>query len=118
MLRRILLSIFLGFVFFQIAKAQVNFTLPGNSVPSNINYAEYFIDSDPGFGNATSIPLTSSTDFSVNNYSLNISSIASGVHRLYFRTRDNNGVWSLSNEQTFFKLYADVNTISIFVRRM
>ncbi|MEO9022509.1 MAG: T9SS type A sorting domain-containing protein [Ginsengibacter sp.] len=109
MLQRILLYIFLGFACFQITEAQVTFTLPANPGPNNINYAEYFIDADPGFGSGTSIPITSSTDITANNYSVNISTVASGVHRIYFRTRDTKGIWSISNVQTFFKLYANAN---------
>lgn len=107
MLRKIFYTVILLFIFSEIIQAQVSFNLPANATPSNINYSEYYIDTDPGFGSGTSIPLTSSTDVSANNVSVNINAVASGVHRIYFRTRDTKGTWSLTNVQTFFKLYPD-----------
>lgn len=105
MLRKIFYTVVLLFIFSEIIQAQISFNLPANSTPANINYAEYFIDTDPGIGSGVSIPLSSSTDVTVNNYSVNLSSINSGVHRIFFRTRDTKGVWSLTNMQTFFKLF-------------
>ena len=109
MLRRALLSIFLSCTFFQIIQAQVTISLPANPLSAPISYAEYFIDTDPGYGSGTPIPVTTFTDINVNNFSLNISSISAGVHRIYFRTKDVNGAWSMNNEKTFFKLFPNAN---------
>ena len=105
MLRKIFYTVSFLFIFSEIIQAQVSFTLPANATPANINYAEYFIDTDPGIGSGTSIPVTSSTDATVNNYSVNLSAITSGAHRIYFRTRDTKGAWSFTNVKTFFKLF-------------
>lgn len=105
MLRKIFYTVFLLFIFSGIIQAQVSFTLPSNATPASINYEEYFIDADPGIGSGTSIPVTSSTDATVNNYSVNLNAVTSGVHRIYFRTRDSKGAWSHTNVQTFFKLF-------------
>ncbi|MCO6498618.1 MAG: T9SS type A sorting domain-containing protein [Chitinophagaceae bacterium] len=107
MARKIFLIIFLEIAFFQIAKAQITFSLPSNASPAAIDYAEYFIDTDPGFGNGITIPVTSSTDATINNYLVDLNSVNPGAHRIYFRTRDVNGVWSLTNEKTFFKLFPE-----------
>lgn len=107
MLRKIFYTTVLLFIFSDIIKAQVSFNLPANAIPTNINYAEYFIDTDPGIGSGISIPVTSSTDVTVNNYSVNLGSVNSGVHRIYVRTRDTKGAWSLTNVQTFFKLFTN-----------
>ena len=112
MLRRILISIFIGCTFTQIVQAQVSITLPANANPAKINYAEYYIDTDPGYGSGTPISVNSSTDIYINNFSVNINSISTGVHRIYFRTKDVNGAWSLINEQTFVKLYPDAHIAS------
>ena len=102
MLRKIFYTVVLLFIFSEIIQAQVSFTLPANATPANISYVEYFIDTDPGFGSGTSISVVSSTDVSANNYAVNTSAIASGVHRIYFRAKDAKGGWSLTNVQTFF----------------
>jgi|GEM_PF-709007 len=107
MLRKIFFTTVLLLTFSEIIQAQASFNLPANATPANINYAEYFIDTDPGIGNGISIPVTSSTDVTVNNYPVNLSSVNSGVHRIYVRTRDTKGAWSLTNAQTFFKLFTN-----------
>ncbi|WP_374755962.1 Ig-like domain-containing protein, partial [Emticicia agri] len=70
-----------------------------DALPSNINLAnitrlEYFIDTDPGEGNGTNIPVTASS--SVNNIPLlvNMSGLSQGTHFLEIRARDADGKWS------------------------
>ncbi|MFT4062584.1 MAG: T9SS type A sorting domain-containing protein [Edaphocola sp.] len=76
--------------------APMNFPLPANAAAANVSAAEYFIDTDPGFGSGTSIATTGG--------SVDISSLATGVHRIYVRTKNANGNWSLTNVATFFIL--------------
>lgn len=67
----------------------------------NITAAEYFIDNDPGFGNAIPValnPATNLPDFIIN---VNITNLAAGDHRLYIRSRDTEGKWSITNIYTF-----------------
>lgn len=59
--------------------------------------AEYFIDTDPGLGNATKIDLGSALDISSQNIAINVTGLAAGVHRFYIRSRIANGKWSLTN---------------------
>ena len=82
----------------QFLKTTVVIT-PSATIP-NIVKAEYFIDTDPGFNSGVNIPLTAGT--SINNLSatINLTSLALGTHRVYIRTKDANGVWSMVNIQT------------------
>jgi len=62
---------------------------------------EYFIDTDPGFGNATPINVPDNTG-DINNYSVNLAlsgSLTIGTHYLYIRSRQN--PWSISNVVPF-----------------
>ncbi len=68
----------------------------------NITEAEYYFDTDPGFGNATPVSLTAGQDIVI-NFSGDISTLANGLHRLFVRTRDGNGKWSLTSQQLFYK---------------
>jgi hypothetical protein len=72
------------------------------STLSNITKAEYFIDTDPGFGNATDIPLSAGTDISF-SFNPSIASVSNGLHRLFVRTQDAAGKWSLTTQQLFYK---------------
>lgn len=76
---------------------------PPGSPPRTVVKAEYFFDADPGIGNATAINLTPSTDIS--NFSANFpltgSALTNGFHRLYIRTQDNLGRWSLTQSALF-----------------
>ena len=66
-----------------------------SSPAQNIVQVEYFIDTDLGVGNNTLVNVNPSTDSS---YSLNINlaSYLPGYHKLYIRTKDSNGNWSLT----------------------
>jgi Secretion system C-terminal sorting domain len=69
--------------------------------PQNIIKAEYFFDADPGFGNGTDIPVTAAT--TINNLvaSVNTTGLSNGIHRLFIRTRNNEGSWSMVTSSDF-----------------
>ncbi len=67
-----------------------------------INKAEYFIDSDPGFGLATQIPVsTPSKDVSL-SFLVNSSVLSQGFHMMVLRARDDKGLWSTTRQQSFY----------------
>jgi hypothetical protein len=66
-----------------------------------INYAEYFFDNDPGLGNATPISITQANTID-KDFSIPTSSLSTGIHRLYVRTRSATGEWSLCNYRTIY----------------
>ncbi len=68
-----------------------------------INKMEYFIDADPGFGSGTNVSITSATTINGFVFSPDISLLPVGLHQLFVRTRNNNGKWSLSIPQLFYK---------------
>jgi hypothetical protein len=69
-----------------------------NRVPAaNINFAEYFIDDDPGFGNGTAISFTPSTEVADLTFQVNIENLPKSDHVFFIRSRDANGIWSLTN---------------------
>ncbi len=74
----------------------------------DITGLEYFIDVDPGFGKANNIVVTSPGDHVVQPFTVDISQIGSGVHRLYVRARNSDGKWSITQSNTFVK--ADIST--------
>jgi hypothetical protein len=95
------------------AKFQPPFATP--NVVSNIVNAEYFYDLDPGFGNATNIPVTAATDIPGMLINVNTGSIGYGMHTLYLRTKDASGIWSLSGKLIFARFqapFADPNALS------
>lgn len=59
---------------------------------------EYFVDTDPGFGNATTIVFNPDSVIQI-VLSLNLNTISSGHHSLYFRTKDDNGNWSMTSSK-------------------
>jgi len=76
-----------------------------NNVLPNITKGEYFIDTDPGFGSATNIPINTTPGSDLNNlsFTFDITSLTPGFHNLYMRFRDANGKWSLSSIRSFYK---------------
>ena len=78
------------------------YLLPINLFTQNITSAEYFIDSDPGFGNGTPIPVTAAPEVTI-NYAVDLSTINDGFHVLYFRSKDDSGLWSIAFAKPFYK---------------
>lgn len=93
---------------------QVFYKLPQIAISNNtIVAAEFFIDTDPGVGNATAISFTQGATVDA---TLNIpipSNLSAGDHILHIRIQSSNGNWSLygrpeftstlSNEDVVFK---------------
>ena len=73
----------------------------GNMVNPNISRIEYFFDIDPGFGKATAVSFTPSADVAI-GFSPNISTLAAGIHNLYVRSQDANGIWSVTNTNLIY----------------
>jgi hypothetical protein len=71
---------------------------------ASVNKLEYFLDNapDPGFGNATDVPITPGTTVSNIGLPVNISGLTDGLHNVYLRSRDNNGRWSTTGRVFFF----------------
>ncbi len=72
---------------------------------ANLDRIEYYIDTDPGFGRATTVSGIGTTTNLVNKViAINPTSLAEGVHRLYVRAHAG-GNWSLTNTLLFYKPY-------------
>lgn len=71
--------------------------LIAHPAPVNIVKAEYFIDTDPGFGNGTNIPVTAGQDVTTSGVAINTNALSAGIHQVYVRIKDAQGSWSLSN---------------------
>ncbi len=65
----------------------------------NVTAAEYFFDTDPGVGNATSFSISPQTPDITQNFVANTSSLTPGNHKLYIRTKDDQDKWSLTSRR-------------------
>src|ERR1043165_1651129 len=69
---------------------------------ANITQAEYFFDTDPGFGNGTTIAVgTPAINKASVSFNANVAALTNGIHTLYVRSKNSNGTWSQTNS-TFF----------------
>jgi hypothetical protein len=64
--------------------------------------AEYYIDTDPGYGNAAQLTFTHAINVS-DSVNLVPSSLSYGVHLFGIRAKDSTGHWSLDNKWLFVK---------------
>jgi hypothetical protein len=71
------------------------------SPPLNVMQMEYFIDSDPGIGNGIAIPVTPAVTINNLPATINTTGLSTGTHRLYIRSRSNEGHWSITNVKEF-----------------
>jgi len=69
---------------------------------SNITKAEYFIDTDPGFGLASAIPVTIPAKKVALAFNVSTASLSQGFHMLVLRARDLPGRWSTTRQQVFY----------------
>lgn len=83
------------------------YTLP------KITQVEYFIDDDPGVGNAVQVPLSPAANSECElAFNVNMDELPVGNHQLCVRAKDNLGKWSVLSQEPFSIIYADgVNEI-------
>lgn len=79
----------------------VNYEPPSHSTISTIVAAEYYINIDPGKGNATAISTSTLPDL---GFVFNHTGLGFGVHRIGLRTKDSNGIWSKDAHWVFVNL--------------
>ncbi len=72
------------------------------AVLPKLTNAEYFIDDDPGQGNATPISFTPGIDKTI-SWIASIASLNQGFHNLFMRVQDSARRWSLTQHMPFFK---------------
>jgi hypothetical protein len=77
------------------------------AMSQNIVKAEYFLDTDPGYGNGAPIPLSPNADITL-DFTVNLANVSPGQHVLFVRVMDEDGRWSLSFTRHFLKDQADV----------
>lgn len=69
---------------------------------------EYFIDTDPGFGMASPISITTPDSILIQNFSAVAGGLTEGYHKLYARFLDNQGKWSITLRRNM-EMYKDEN---------
>jgi hypothetical protein len=70
-------------------------------IQARIVQAEYFIDTDPGFGNGTPLSIGAPSELLNLNTSVALGALANGDHYLFVRTMDMPGKWSFYEPQLF-----------------
>lgn len=68
----------------------------------SITEVEYYFNTDPGFGNATSVMINSNVGSVTQSYSIPLPSDMEGFNTLYVRVKDADNVWSLYDRSIFY----------------
>ena len=76
----------------------------------NIVQLEYFMDTDPGFGQGTQVTITPDSLIDL-TFHVDLSSVADGFHYLFTRTKYAGGQWSHTYFRPFLKTTMDTTTI-------
>lgn len=76
-----------------------------NELPNiqNITKLEYFIDTDPGFGQAINVPVSANSSVTQNLTIPLAANLPLGFHKFFIRGKDASGKWSVVYQQNFFK---------------
>jgi hypothetical protein len=67
----------------------------------DIVQAEYFIDTDPGSGMGTNVPVTPANNIDNLVFMIDMTPLTAGNHNLFLRAKDSYGKWSLTNMAQF-----------------
>ncbi|MEP7145025.1 MAG: hypothetical protein ABI707_19220, partial [Ferruginibacter sp.] len=65
---------------------------------SNITRVEYYIDNDPGYGNALPVNISPGNNLVNITQSIPVNTLSTGAHSFGIRAKDANGAWSLDNK--------------------
>jgi hypothetical protein len=83
--------------------------VPVSVALANITNIEYFIDTDPGFGNGTAVSFTPNTTLSNLAITANLTGVSNGSHRIFIRAKDANNRWSTVGTKDFNVCTSPVN---------
>jgi len=92
---------------------QISFIKANLNTPSPIVMAEYFMNTDPGFGQATALSLLTLSNISNQAVNLDISNEANGMNNVYIRAKDSIGIWSITNSISFIKGSVQGNMVAV-----
>ncbi|MEI8204481.1 MAG: hypothetical protein WCH34_15780 [Bacteroidota bacterium] len=70
---------------------------------ASVNQLEYFIDTDPGFGNGSQVS-TTLTDSTLTDFIVPLQNVNQGFHTIYVRAKDNHNKWSMTHVMPFYKI--------------
>ena len=82
--------------------AQLFYTFQKTFVKKNVADAEYFIDTDPGFGSGTPISFPAVSKDTVLELNYSTLGLELGFHSMYLRTKDEDAGWSLTWHKYFY----------------
>jgi len=83
-----------------ICSADDVITVVDGGLPTDIIAAEYFIDMDPGVGQAIALQISSGETVEHIEY-IDLDTLEAGWHRLYVRVMEEDSVWSIAARQAF-----------------
>lgn len=82
-------------------KVQSQPDYPVAAAVKELRVAEYFIDNDPGHGHGVSISLPAGVNVADLSIPIDLTGLREGIHRLYVRSKDESGSWSLTSSFIF-----------------
>ncbi|MFC3811281.1 3-coathanger stack domain-containing protein [Lacihabitans lacunae] len=80
-----------------------NLSVGSGSTPADIVAMEYFVDTDPGVGNGTAIPITAGQSVENVTFNFPVTSLTDGFHLLSIRAKNADNNWSATTYRPFVK---------------
>ncbi len=74
---------------------------PVDPIIPQLSEAEYFYDTDPGFGNGTDLSVTTGDSLMINEV-VPTTGLLEGFHKLFVRAKNTNNLWSLYEGRTIY----------------
>ncbi|MGB5942964.1 MAG: T9SS type A sorting domain-containing protein [Leeuwenhoekiella sp.] len=87
---------------YQSAVFYISNEISSGSTATAISEAEYFFNTDPGFGNGEALSVQSNTGALNQQFAIPVSGLPDGFNTLVLRAKDDNGTWSMYQTAVFY----------------
>jgi PKD repeat protein len=85
-----------------LAEQRSFYVRPFHPIDETIVAAEYFIDTEPGYGNAIPLNISNPSDSIEQNFAIQMDNLNPGFHYFHLRVKNQSGYWSTVEERGFF----------------
>jgi M6 family metalloprotease-like protein len=94
-----------------VVSKEISFNFNYITMPDLVQI-EYFLDSDPGFGNGTLISTPVDSNIMTQTFNIPLANVSNGIHLLYMRGKDENGIWGITQTMPFYRLNTEILTVA------
>lgn len=94
-----------------ISSKEISFNFNSTIFPE-LTQLEYFLDTDPGFGNGTPILAPAGSKSITQLFNIPMTNVSNGIHVLYVRAKNDDGRWGMTQNMPFYRVRTEIMSIT------